>query len=93
MGKKKDRKERKQTGSQKTALKTEKKNEKKTKKMLQERGEVWPCLYCCAWTIRTLDYSIQSNSMSITEAGQGPLFPSQSKNLKYTNANKLTEIM
>ena len=41
MGKKKDRKERKQTGSQKTALKTEKKNEKKTKKMLQERGEVW----------------------------------------------------
>ena len=43
MGKKKDRKEKKQTGSQKTALKTEKKHEKKTKKMLQERGEVWHC--------------------------------------------------
>jgi len=26
---------------------------------------------------------IQSNPMSITEAGQGPLFPSLSKNLKY----------
>jgi len=46
MGKKKDKKERKQTGSQKTAQKTEKKNEKKTKKMLQERGEVWPCMLC-----------------------------------------------
>jgi len=45
MGKKKDKKERKQTGSQKTAQKTEKKNEKKTKRMLQERGEVWPCLF------------------------------------------------
>jgi len=40
MGKKKDRKERKQTGCQKTALKTEKKNEKKSKKVLQEKGEV-----------------------------------------------------
>ena len=26
---------------------------------------------------------IQSNPMSITEAGQGPLFPSLSRNLKY----------
>ena len=45
MGKKKDRKERQQTGNQKTAVKTEKKNEKKTKKLLQERGEVYPYTY------------------------------------------------
>jgi len=32
---------------------------------------------------------IQSNEMSVTEARQGPLFPSLSKNLKYKNANKL----
>ena len=34
-------------------------------------------------------HTIQSNPMSITEAGQRPLFPSLSKNLKYKNTNIL----
>jgi len=40
-------------------------------------------LYCINYLILLLRFPIQFNPMSITEAGQGPLFPSLSKNLKY----------
>jgi len=44
------------------------------------------CYYYLAYQMHTLcvqSNPIQSNPMSITEAGQRPLFPSLSKNLKY----------
>ncbi len=40
MGKKKDKKNKKGKGAEKTAMKTEKRADKKTKKMLSEKGEV-----------------------------------------------------
>jgi len=46
-----------------------------------------PAVICTGWLTRGIP--IQSNPMSITEAGLGPLFPSLSKNLKYKNTNRL----